>query len=124
MVSLPAIEGVTRVVVSDLRHLHQEVYQTNTVACLPNSLLHPPANESMTVDKELPDFYERPYGQPLAEPRDEDYVKNILSCVRAQHGSLDSDEEEKLYLISLILQKKMSLIARNSRKVATRFTKA
>ena len=76
------------------------------------------------MDKEFSDFYQDLYGQPLAEPNDEEDVKKILGCIRAQHGSLDSEEEHNLQSISPILQRKMSLIARNSRQVLARFTNA
>jgi hypothetical protein len=75
------------------------------------------------VDKELSEFYEGLYGRPLAEPRDEEDVKNILSCIRAQHGFLDSDDENQLQKTTLIFQKKLNMMTSKSRKVLAQFTK-
>jgi hypothetical protein len=81
-------------------------------------------DNSTMVDNELSDFYEELYGRPLAEPRDEEDVKNILSCIRAQHGFLDSDDENQLQKMHSTFQKKMSMMATRSRKVLGQFTKA
>ena len=81
-------------------------------------------DNSITMDKELSDFYEELYGRPLAEPRDEEDVKNILSCIRAQHGFLDDDDESQLQMLSSTFQRKMSMVASRSRKVLAQFTKA
>ncbi len=81
-------------------------------------------DNSIMVDNELSAFYEELYGRPLAEPRDEEDVKNILSCIRAQHGFLDSDDENQLQMMTSTFQKKMSMVASRSRKVLAQFTKA
>ena len=81
-------------------------------------------DNSIMADNELSDFYEELYGRPLAEPRDEEDVKNILSCIRAQHGFLDSDDENQLQMMTSTFQKKMSMVASRSRKILAQFTKA
>jgi hypothetical protein len=81
-------------------------------------------DNSMMVDNEFSDFYQELYGRPLAEPRDEEDVKNILSSIRAQHGFLDSDDENQLQTMTSTFQKKMTMMASRSRKVLAQFTKA
>ena len=75
------------------------------------------------IDNEFSDFYEELYGRPPAEPRDEEDVKNILDCIRAQHGFLDSDDENQLRTMTSTFQKKMNMMASRSRKVLAQFTK-
>jgi hypothetical protein len=76
------------------------------------------------ADIELSEFYEQIYGKPLAEPKDQNDVKNILSCIRAQHGFFDSDDEDQLQKTTPMFQKKMNMFASKSRKVLAKFTKA
>jgi hypothetical protein len=80
-------------------------------------------DNSIMVDKELSEFYEGLYGRPLVDPRDEEDVKNILSCIRAQHGFLDSDDENQLQKTTTTFQKKMNMMASRSRKILAQFTK-
>jgi hypothetical protein len=80
--------------------------------------------DNSIMNNELSDFYEELYGRPLAEPRDKEDVKNVLSCIRAQHGFLDSDDENQVQRATLTFQKKMNMMASRSRKVLAQFTKA
>jgi hypothetical protein len=75
------------------------------------------------ADNELSSFYEELYGKPLQEPKDAADVQNILSCIRAQHGFLDTDDESQLQGMSATFRKKMSLMTSKSRKVQAQFTK-
>jgi hypothetical protein len=74
------------------------------------------------ADIEFAQFYQEIYGKPLAEPEADQDVKNILSCIRAQHGFFDDNDENDLRTISPILQKKIQMVASKSRKVLAQFT--
>lgn len=69
-------------------------------------------------------LYEELYERPLAEPTCEEDVRNILSCIRTQHGHFDDHEEAELQSASAILRKKVRLLANGSRKILAQFTKA
>jgi hypothetical protein len=73
---------------------------------------------------ELSEFYEQIYGKPLAEPKNQEDVKNNLSCIRAQHGFFDSDDGDQLQKTTPIFRKKMNMFASKSSKVLAKFTKA
>lgn len=76
------------------------------------------------AESDLETFYQELYGRPLAEPTTEQDVKNILSCIRAQHGFLDSDDENQLRTATTpVLQKKLHMITSYSRKVLGGVTK-
>ena len=76
------------------------------------------------MDSELSAFYHELYQKPLAEPQTEKDVQNILSCILAQHGTLDGEDEALLQGTTSILHRKVNMIAHNSRKVLAQFTKA
>jgi hypothetical protein len=76
------------------------------------------------VDVELSDFYEQIYGKPLAEPEDQNDVKNILDCICAQHGFFNRDDEHQLQKTTSMFQMKVNMFASKSRKVLAKFTKA
>lgn len=76
------------------------------------------------INPELSEFYERLYDRPLTEPENEQDVQNILTCIRAGHGSLDKDDDDHLQKVdSAIFRKKITLMASKSRKVLAQFTK-
>lgn len=75
-------------------------------------------------DIELAEYYQQIYGKTLAEPENENDVKNILSCIRTQHGFFDSDDEDQLQKTTSNFQKKINMFASKSRKVLAKFTKA
>ena len=76
------------------------------------------------MDQELSEFYEQLYGRPLTEPKEQQDVKNILSCIRAGHGYLDSEDDDQLRRAgSEIFRKKMTMVASKSRKILAQFTK-
>jgi len=81
------------------------------------------AHNSSPMDNELSVFYEELYDRPLAEPRDEEDVKNILGCIGAQHGVLDGDDKNQLQMMYSTFQKKMNMVASRSRKILAQFTK-
>lgn len=76
------------------------------------------------IDLELSEFYEKLYDRPLAEPEDEQDVKNILTCIRAGHGDLDEEDDDQLRKSgSEIFRRKITMMASKSRKVLAQFTK-
>ncbi|KIW23153.1 uncharacterized protein PV07_11373 [Cladophialophora immunda] len=76
------------------------------------------------IDPELSEFYEKLYDRPLSEPKDEQDVKNILTCIRAGHGDLDDEDDDQLRKAgSEIFRKKITMMASKSRKVLAQFTK-
>jgi hypothetical protein len=76
------------------------------------------------IDPELSEFYENLYDRPLTEPKDEQEVKNILTCIRTWHGGLDDEDDHQLRKAgSEIFRKKMTMIASKSQKVLAQFTK-
>ncbi|KIX03638.1 uncharacterized protein Z518_07191 [Rhinocladiella mackenziei CBS 650.93] len=76
------------------------------------------------IDPELSEFYEKLYDSPLTEPKDEQDVKNILTCIRAGHGDLDDEDDDQLRKAgSEIFRKKITMMASKSRKVLAQFTK-
>lgn len=76
------------------------------------------------IDSELSQFYEQLYDKRLAEPKDEEDVKNILTCIRAGHGDLDDEDDDQLRRAgSEIFRKKITMMASKSRKVLAQFTK-
>jgi hypothetical protein len=75
------------------------------------------------IDPELAEFYGQLYDRPLTEPNDEQDVKNILSCIRAGHGDLDSEDDEQLRRAgSEVFRKKMTMVASKSRRILAQFT--
>ncbi|KAF1811695.1 hypothetical protein P152DRAFT_418319 [Eremomyces bilateralis CBS 781.70] len=76
------------------------------------------------ANSKLSDFYYELYGRSLAEPKNEEDVVNILSCIRVQHCVFDGDDETELQKMNSTVQKKMRMIASNSRENLARFTKA
>ncbi|OAG34109.1 hypothetical protein AYO21_11750 [Fonsecaea monophora] len=76
------------------------------------------------MDNEFSAFYEELYQKPLAEPQNEQDAQNILSCILARHGNLNSEDETLLQGTTSILHRKVTMIARNSRKILAQFTKA
>ena len=76
------------------------------------------------LDNDFSSFYEELYSRPLAEPRNEHDVKNILSCIRAQHGQLDSEDDEQLLKTTSVFRKKMAMMAAKARQVLAEYTKA
>lgn len=76
------------------------------------------------IDSELSEFYEQLYDRPLTEPRDTQDVKDILTCIRAQHGDLDDEDNDQLRKAGgEIFRKKITMMASKSRKILAQFTK-
>lgn len=76
------------------------------------------------IDSGLSQFYKQLYDKALAEPEDEQDVKNILTCIRAERGDLDDEDYDQLQETgSEILRKKITMMTNKSRKVLAQFTK-
>lgn len=76
------------------------------------------------VDPELAEFYQQLHGHPMGEPSNEQDVKDILSCIRAGHGFLDSEDDDQLQRTgSEVFRKKVTLMASKSRNILAQFTK-
>lgn len=75
------------------------------------------------AEDDFKNLYEELYRRPLAEPRNEQEVKDVLSCVRAKLGFFDAEEEDELRSTTPALQMKLAMLTKDSRKLLADFTK-
>ena len=76
------------------------------------------------MDSQFSAIYEEIYRKLLAEPQNEQDVKDILECIQTRHGNLSGKDENLLQSADEVLYRRMSMMARSSRKYLAQFTKA
>lgn len=67
-------------------------------------------------------LYEALFEKSLAEPKTNEEVRNILSCIRTRNGFLDSEDEAQLQQSSMAVRQKLIFLADNSREVLAEYT--